>query len=57
MYGDLLLTDILLTSDPLQPDDCKLSVLLTFCINSAPISRLGNVASMETSIDYTALTI
>ena len=43
------------TSDPLQSDGCKLSVLLTFHIYSTPVSRLGNLASRGASIDYTAL--
>ena len=45
------------TSDPLQPDGCKLSALSTFNISNAPIWRLGNLASMEASIDHTALSI
>ena len=40
------------TSNPLQRDVCKLSVLLTFHINS-----LGNFASRESSIDYAVLGI
>ena len=44
-------------SDRLQPDGCKLSVLLTFHINITPIWRLVNLASTEASIDYTALGI
>ena len=47
----------IITSDQLQPDGCKLSVLLTFHINSTPIWRLGNLVSREASIDYTALGI
>ena len=39
------------TNDPLQPDGCKLSVLLTFRIISTSIRRHGNVVSMEASID------
>ena len=39
----------------MQPDCCKLSVLLTFHINSTPIRRLENLASMEASVDYTGL--
>ena len=45
------------TSDPLQPDYCEQSVLIKFRINSTPIWRLGNVASMEASIDYMAIRI
>ena len=46
-----------ITSDPLQPDDCKLSVLLTFHINNKPIWRLAILASTDASIDYAALKI
>ena len=46
-----------LTNDALQPDGCKLSVLLTFHINSTPIWCLGNFVSRESSIDYTVLGI
>ena len=35
------------TSDPLQPECCKLSVLLTFRINITLILRLENFASRE----------
>ena len=54
---DVYVSPVCSTSGPLQPDGCKLSVLLTFSVNSTPIWRLGNVASMEASIDYTALGI
>ena len=43
------------TSDSLQPNGCKLSVVLTFLIYSTPIWRLVKLASREASIDYTAL--
>ena len=41
-------------SDLLQPDGCKLSVILAFHINSTLIWRLGNLASREASIVYMA---
>ena len=44
-------------SDPLQQDGYKLSVLLKFRTNNTTIWRLGNLASREASIDYTALII
>ena len=31
------MVNIIITSDPLQPDGCKLSVSFTFHINSTPI--------------------
>ena len=43
--------------DPWQPDDCKLSVLLRFPINSTPIMHFGILASGEASDDYAALGI
>ena len=55
MYGARVLTVKRHASDLLYPDDCKSSVLLIFHINSTPIWRLGNLASIEASIDYTAL--
>ena len=45
------------TSDPLQSDGCRLSVLLSFHISTMPILCFGNLASMEASIDYMALRI
>ena len=44
-------------SDSLQPCGCKLSVLLSFHINSTSVLRLGNLASRGASIDYMALSI
>ena len=46
-----------LTLHPLQPDGSTLYVLVTFHINSTPIWRLLNLASIEASIDDTALRI
>ena len=43
------------TSDSLQLDGCKLSVLLTFHINITQLWRLGNFTFGEASIDYTIL--
>ena len=50
-------TSIYKHKDLLQPNSWKLSVLLTFYINSTLILRLGNLASREASIYYTALRI
>ena len=47
--------DRAMSREPVQLDDCKLSVLLTF--HRTQIWRLGNLAFGEASNDYTALGI
>ena len=47
---------VLIASDRLQPDGCNIC-FINFFINSTPIWRLGNLASREASIDFTALGI
>ena len=45
------------TRDQMQPNGCKLFVPYKFHMDSTPILRLGNLASGDASIDYTALRI
>ena len=56
-YQQNVLPDFLVTNEPLQPDGCKLSVLLTFHNNSTPFSDLENLANREKSIDHTVFRI
>ena len=57
LYMYMCVCVLVLTRYPLHPDGCKLSVLLTFHINTTPIGRVGNLASKEAFIDSMALRI
>ena len=46
-----VLTAFLAHKLPVEPDGCKLSVSLTFSVNSTPIWCLGNLVFSVASID------